>query len=216
MDLVSQELSHGMSDDALQRSSRTTVTPPIVLAVVRVQLASGRSGEGPSISVWPVDQPVRDRIAELQALEGVHRIAVLNSPNGLTLQQQLDGVGADLALVYSVRMHQVREDHFAPLSIVTLGASPTHTQTVEVLIDTALIDVRSGFQLGRSEVTGETWQLANTWTANEAGEQARERALKRAADAMLDEFLQSWPAMISRPAQERHVPIRLPGDPDQP
>ncbi len=104
---------------------------------------------------------------------------------------------ADMLLLYTVDTKFWSEDSAKPLSVVTLGFSPTVNVHMISTISGVLMDVRTGYVYGAIEATEKQTQLSSWWANEDTIDQSRLRVEQIAFDKMLDEFERLWIGVVA-------------------
>lgn len=193
----------GSISDALAK--RPLATFPAGVAVARVQAPGYKSataegwGTGTYSIVTTRDVEVPEQVARLAKLPGVAGIAPLNRlllpqrlNSDLELRQAAAALHADVLLIYTFDTTFTVDDQAAPLSVVTLGLSPTQVARVVCTASAALMDTRNGYLYGVAEGTDRQTQLASAWTSTAAVDAARRRAESTAFEKLMGELETTW------------------------
>ena len=104
---------------------------------------------------------------------------------------------ADMLLLYTVDTKFWSEDSAKPLSVVTLGFSPTVNVHMISTISGVLMDVRTGYVYGAIEATEKQTQLSSWWANADTIDQSRLRVEQIAFDKVLDEFEKLWIGVVA-------------------
>jgi hypothetical protein len=153
---------------------------------------------------------------EVEEQEQVDRITALPQVNGLTglnrllLPQQLDSdaelrtaaarLHADLLLIYTFDTVFSDHDKAVPLSVITLGLSPTRHINVSTTVSALLLDTRTGYIYTTYEATERESMLTTSWGSTDAADAARLRTERKAFAGLVDSFVSSWPQLLARHA----------------
>src|SRR5439155_26793843 len=89
-------------------------------------------------------------------------------------------------------------DALAPLSVMTLGLSPTRQIVVHVAASALLMDTRTGFIYAALEANEKRQALSNAWVSRESADHARRNAEKAAFKGLVSEFEKNWPQIVER------------------
>ncbi len=188
---------------------------PASIATVRVQAPTynnynlsrngGKYGDG-RYSVIMVKE-VEDQ-AEFDRFTSLPQVAGLVSVNRMLLPARLDGdreireaaarLQADLILVYTFDTAFFDRDAAKPLTVITLGLSPTRRITAVTTVSALLLDTRTGYIYSAYEETEREATVATSWGSGDAADEARRKAEKRAFGKLVDEFVTSWPKLLKR------------------
>ena len=203
---------------------RPAATFPATLAVVRAQgprysnhhlhVNGGPQGDGAYtlLTVREVDEDAQlARLGSLPRLAGVTGVNRLLVPAKLESDRELRAIAsrlqADLVLVYTFDTAFFDRDVAKPLSVVSLGLSPTRHVTAVTTVSALLIDTRSGYIHATFEATETARNLSTSWGSADAADAAR-RATERAAFArLITDFIAAWPRVgEARPAAASTTP----------
>jgi hypothetical protein len=110
---------------------------------------------------------------------------------------------ADILFLYTVDTKFWSEDAVAPLSVVTLGLSPSVTVNMVSTVSGVLMDVRTGYIYAMMDATEKQTQLSSWWTNGSAVDQSRQRTERAAFEKMLDEFEKVWIQMVVEKIQSK-------------
>lgn len=215
--------ARGISMDSLSKADldireRMTREPsaefPARIATVRVQDNGYRSyrvegyGHG-EYSVVTTREVEEDKDFErLQKLPMVAAVAPLNRmviPRELRSDRELRlaaaSLKADLLLAYSFdTAYRIDGRDIGPLGLITLGFLPVNEAVVTSTASAALFDVRTGYVYGLAESTAREKQSASAWTTEDAADDARIRAERKAFDNLLDELEKVWKEVVEQHA----------------
>src|SRR5882762_6710904 len=153
---------------------------PASIAVVRVQAPTytnyylqqrgGTYGSG-RYSVILAKEAAEDlqleRVAKLQQVAGLVTISRMLLPERLEGDREIRGAAsrlqADLVFLYTFDTSFFDTDVAKPLSVITLGLSPTRKITAITTVSGLLIDTRTGYVYAAYEVTERKATLASSW-----------------------------------------------------
>lgn len=187
---------------------------PANIAVARVQAPGYRSynttgyGSG-AYSVVTVrdlefEQDPLAKLADDPMIAGIAPLNRLVVPAQLhtdaELRRAAAQVQADLLLVYTFDTAFYNEEQARPLSVITLGLSPTTKVRVTSTASAVLMDTRNGFIYGLAEATAADDQVASAWTDEAAVDQTRRRVESAAFVELVDELQLLWQAVAARHA----------------
>ncbi|MEN6306204.1 MAG: hypothetical protein ABFD91_00485 [Anaerohalosphaeraceae bacterium] len=134
-----------------------------------------------------------------RSLAGVAQVGTLSSlllPSEIRTEKDLrlaaSRLQADILILYTVDTKFWSEDAAAPLSVITLGLSPSVTVNMVSTVSAVLIDVRTGYIYGMAEATDKQTQLSAWWTNESAVDQSRQRTERAAFEKMLTELEKLW------------------------
>lgn len=198
-------------------SAKPAARFPASLAVVRTQGARytnfylqhvgatpREGGNYTVISVREVEEQAQlDRIAALPRLTGVTGINRLLLPDTLKTDEELRAAAArlqaELLLIYTFDTSFFDQDAAKPLSVVTLGLSPTRSITAATTVSALLIDTRTGYVRGAFEVTERAKKLGTSWGTKDSADAARRETERAAFVKLVDEFVVAWPRLSAEP-----------------
>lgn len=191
---------------------KPTVNFPANIVLARVQGSGYRNysidsfGTG-RYSVVTVREIEREEdIARVGRLIGIRQVGAINRlllsenlSSDLELRQAAAKLQADLLLVYTFSTAFRDRDLFMPLSIITLGLSPTRDYKATATASAILMDVKSGFIYGALEETSAPHSgLSTSWGAADAMEDARKSAEREAFEKLLSSFEPFWKQLYER------------------
>jgi hypothetical protein len=182
---------------------------PTGLAAVRIQSTGYHSetaqtfGTGKFCVVTTRDVEKDEQIEQLMKLPMVTGIAPVNRlllPERLNsemdLRQAAAALHADILLVYTLDTAFQVQDKAAPLSVITLGLSPTQNASVICTASAVLLDTRNGYLYGVAEATDHSNQIASAWTSEAAVDAARRRTESGAFAKLVVELQKTWGAVV--------------------
>lgn len=147
------------------------------------------------------DQMHFDRIAALPNVSGVTGLNRMLIPARLEgdreIREAAARLHADLVWVYTFDTAFFDHDAAKPLSVITLGLSPTRKITAVTTASALLIDTRTGYLYAAHEVTEREATLATSWGSRDAADQARQHTERRAFAKLVDEFTTSWAKVLA-------------------
>ena len=183
---------------------------PAHIAVARVQEPGYRSyrcdsyGEGRYSVVTTRDVEKESDWNRLEKMPQVAGVAPLNRlvlPSHLESDKDLRlaaaGLKADLLLAYSFdTKFRIDEHDFGPLRAISLGMLPTKEAKVTVTASAGVFDVRTGYIYGLAEATAQEKQIASSWTTEDAVDQSRQRAERKAFELLMGEIEGTWGKIV--------------------
>jgi hypothetical protein len=209
--------------DIAAKMKREPQSPfPARIAVVRVQAPGYRSHSSESygdgrysvVTTRDIEQdPDWTRLEKLPKVAGVALLNKMIIPSNLQSDHELRlasaSLKADLLLVYSIdTSFRIDEHDVGPLRLISLGMLPTKEAKVTATCSAALFDVRTGYVYGLAEATAVEKQIASSWTSDDAVDQSRHKAERKAFEEMLTEFVKTWGKIVTQydvpPAQARN------------
>ncbi len=186
-------------------SAKPAATYPARIAVVRVQQNGYRSqtdkGHGSGrYSILTSSELESEKhlkqINQLPRVAGVVRIAPLLLPSKLESVEEIRSAAAqlrtDFIILYTLDTEVKRGDLFVPLSVVSLGLSPTQTHEIQSTASALLVDTRTGYLYGSIEEKSTKKGLATGWGQHYAIDQDRIDTEQEAFDEMVDSFEGLW------------------------
>jgi hypothetical protein len=152
---------------------------------------------------------------DFERIQAFPEVAQIGPINRLLLPQEIISdkalrisaakLKADMLFIYTVDTKYWSEDMARPLSVVTLGLSPSVNLHMISTLSGVLYDVRTGFIYGAVEATEKQKQLTSWWANSDSADQARLRVERIAFEKMLDEFEKLWIGVVAeRRASESH------------
>ena len=146
--------------------------------------------------------------AEFDRIHGLPQVAGLITLNRMLLPPQLNGdaeirgaasrLQADLVLLYTFDTRFFDHDAAKPLTVITLGLSPTRKITAVTTVSALLMDTRTGYIYSAYEDTERQQTLATSWGSKDAADAARRTTEQRAFAKFVDDFAHSWPNVLKR------------------
>jgi hypothetical protein len=188
---------------------------PASIAAVRVQAPAysneylrqngGQYGTGrySVITVREVEEQAQfDRIAALPQVSGLVTL------NRMLLPARLEGdrevrvaaarLQADLVFLYTFDTAFFDTDAAKPLTVITLGLSPTRKITAVTTVSALLLDTRTGYVYSAYEVTEREATMSTSWGSRDTADEARRKTERRAFGKLVDELVASWPKLLQR------------------
>lgn len=196
-------------------AAKATAPFPASIAVVRVQApaytnhrlqqAGGAYGSGrySVITTREVETESQiERIGRLPQVAGVTAINRMLLPQKLESDKELREAAArlqaDLLFVYTFDTAFFETDLAKPLTVVTLGLSPTRKVQVATTVSGLLIDTRTGYVYATYETTQKAQTLSTSWGSRDAADEARLQNERQAFEQMVGEFVGAWPKLLER------------------
>lgn len=196
-------------------AARPTNPFPASIAVVRVQAPAytnyyiqrngGSYGSG-RYSVILVKEENED--SQLERVTRLQQVAGLVSVNRLLLPERLDGdkeiraaasrLQADLVFVYTFDTSFLDTDMAKPLSVITLGLSPTRKISAVTTCSALLMDTRTGYIYSAYETTERDQTLSTSWGSGDTADTTRRKLEQQAFAKLIDELTASWPKLLER------------------
>lgn len=211
--LAETDLSQLTDADIQEILDRKPASPfPAIMAYVRLQSPGYRSysfqsyGRG-RYSVVPTRDIETDedfkKLANLPMISDVVPLSQVLIPQNLNSHKQLRisaaQLHADLLLVYTLdTVFRIKDHDIGPLGIISLGFFPNREARITTTASAVIFDVRTAYVYGLVEATEYEKQMASTWTAHEAVEDARKKAERKAFEKLLDEFTLTWKTIVEK------------------
>jgi len=188
---------------------------PASIAVVRVQAPAysnyylqqrgGSYGSG-RYSVILAKEANEDsqleRVTKLQQVSGLVTINRILLPERLESDREIRGAAsrlqADLVFLYTFDTSFFDTDTAKPLSVITLGLSPTRKISAVTTCSALLIDTRSGYIYSAYEVTERAETFSTSWGSRDSADEARRKNEQDAFKKLIDEFASTWPQVLER------------------
>ncbi|HNS54009.1 MAG TPA: hypothetical protein PKH25_04475 [Syntrophales bacterium] len=188
---------------------------PASVAVVRVQAPAysnynlqqqgGRYGSG-RYSVITTKEANEE--THFERMGTLPEIAGLVSINRLLLPERLESdreirtaasrLKADLVFLYTFDTAFFETDLAKPLTVITLGLSPTRKISAVTTASALLMDTRTGYIYSAYEVTEKVQTLATSWGSRDSADEARRQTEQEAFRKLIDEFIATWPTVLGR------------------
>lgn len=196
-------------------AAKPTSPFPASLAIVRVQAPSytnhylqqrgGSYGTG-RYSVVLTKEAGED--TQLERVNKLHEIAGLVTLNRILLPEKLEGdreirgaaarLQADLVFLYTFDTAFFDTDVAKPLSVITLGLSPTRKISAATTCSALLIDTRTGYIYSAYEVTERAETFSTSWGSRDTADEVRRKNEQDAFKKLVDEFVATWPNVMER------------------
>jgi hypothetical protein len=183
---------------------------PAGVATVRIQEPGYESrtaqsyGHGAFSVVTTRDVESDQSIERLKKLPHVRGIAPVNRlllPAQLNSAQELRHAAAqlqaDMILIYTFDTTFHDRDLAAPLSVVTLGLSPTQATKVVTTASAVLMDTRNGYVYGIAEASHKKSGLATAWNAESAIDGDRQSTEREAFDKLVGQIETMWAGVVT-------------------
>ncbi len=206
-----------MTSPAIQESfaAKPTAQFPVGIAAIRVQAPyyrsystdqSGGVFNGENYSVIVVKEAEDDtdikRLESLPGVGGIISISRLLLPPHLRSEQDLREAAArlkaEMVLLYTFDTTFHQNDAALPLSMVTLGLSPTRHVSVHVTASALVLDTRTGFVYAAFEASEKRSPYSTSWGSKETADRARRDAEQAAFKGLVGEFEKNWPRIVER------------------
>lgn len=188
---------------------------PASIAIVRIQAPTynnyylqqhgGRYGSGrySVIMVKEVDEQSQfERISRLPRVAGVVTINRMLLPERLESDQEIrvaaSHLQADLVFLYTFDTSFFDTDVSKPLTVITLGLSPTRKISAVTTASALLVDTRTGYIYSAYEVTEKAGTLATSWGSGDSADEKRRKTEQEAFKKLVDDFIVTWPKVLER------------------
>jgi hypothetical protein len=188
---------------------------PASIAVIRVQApaytnyylqqSGGSYGSG-RYSVILAKEAGED--SQLERVTKLPQIAGLVTINRMLLPEHLEGdreirgaasrLQADLVFLYNFDTSFFDTDVSKPLSVITLGLSPTRKISAVTTCSALLMDTRTGYIYSAYEVTERAETFSTSWGSRDTADAARRKNEQVAFKKLVDEFTSSWLRVLAR------------------
>ncbi len=146
-----------------------------------------------------------DRMAALPQISGLISINRMLLPQSLNSDRELREAAArlqaDLLLLYTFDTSFYDRDLSKPLTILTLGLSPTRKIHISTTASALLLDMRTGYVYSAYEASQSSDKLTTAWDSEDAADAGRRQNEREAFSKLVDEFVASWPKFLDRYAK---------------
>ena len=208
-DLARKSLSDPDVRETLERQPLAAF--PTGIAVARIQSQNYRSrtnsgtGEGRYSVVTTRDVEKEEQIVRLGKLPMVTGIAPMNRlllpptlNDDVPLRQAAAKLHADMLLIYTFDTAFYENDMASPVTLVTLGLSPTKTIRVVTTASAILVDTRNGYLYGLAESSATRSKITNAWMSKDALDDSRQKNEEEAFEKLVGEFEKTWAGVINQ------------------
>lgn len=182
---------------------------PAGIALVRIQAPGYSSptatgyGSGNYSVVLTRDVEPEDaisRLARLPQVRGVAPIGRLLLPAQLNSDRELrmaaSQLQCDMLLVYTLDTTFHDRDLASPISVITLGLSPTQATHVVTTASAVLLDTRNGYCYGVAEASAKRNGIATAWNTQSAIDGDRQKAETEAFTKLTGEIETMWKGIV--------------------
>lgn len=196
-------------------AAKPTSPFPASIAIIRVQAPGytnyyldqygGSYGSGRYSVVLAKEA---DEDSQLDRVTKLPQVAGLVGINRMLLPERLEGdqeirvaasrLQADLVFLYTFDTSFLDTDLARPLTVITLGLSPTRRISVVTTCSALLLDTRTGYIYSEYEVTEKGQTLATSWGSRDAADATRRRNEQQAFKKLVDDLVASWPKFLER------------------
>jgi hypothetical protein len=149
-----------------------------------------------------------DEQKQLERVHSLPQVAGLVTLNRLLLPERLESdreiraaaarLQADLVLLYTMDTAFFDTNLATPLSVITLGLSPTRQISAVSTASALLLDTRTGFIYSAYEATEKTRTLSTSWGSSDSADEARQKAERDAFRKLVDDLISTWPRVLER------------------
>lgn len=196
-------------------AAQPTAPFPAAIAFVRVQ--------GPTYSNYHLQQiggaygggrytvvttREADEEAQIERITQLPQVAGVTGVNRMLLPVKLESdreireaaarLHADLVLVYTFDTVFFESDLARPLTVISLGLSPTTKVYVTTTVSALLLDTRTGYVYTTYETTKKADTLSTAWGSRDAADDTRRKNERAAFVQMADEFTATWPKLLDK------------------
>ena len=188
---------------------------PASIAVVRVQAPAysnyylqQRGGSYGSGRYSVILAKEADEDSQLERVHKLQQVAGLVTINRMLLPERLEGdreirgaasrLQADLVFLYTFDTSFFDTDVAKPLSVITLGLSPTRKISAVTTCSALLIDTRSGYIYSAYEVTERAETVSTSWGSRDSADEVRRKNEQDAFKKLIDEFATTWTKVLER------------------
>jgi len=143
-----------------------------------------------------------DRLLALPQLSGIVSLNRMLLPSNLTgdleLREAAARLQADMVFIYTFDTAFFDSDASVPLSVITLGLSPTRKITAVTTVSALLMDTRTGYIYAAYEETERKAILSTSWGSRDNADDARRKTEQLAFEKLIDDLTESWPKFLER------------------
>lgn len=147
-----------------------------------------------------------ERISKLPQVAGITGLNRMLLPPKLESDREIREAAArmqaDLVFLYTFDTVFFESDLAKPLTVISLGLSPTTRVSVATTVSGLLLDTRTGYVYSTYETTKKGSTLATSWGSREAADETRQKNERAAFAQMVDEIASSWPKLLERLAKK--------------
>ena len=143
-----------------------------------------------------------ERLGKLPQVAGVVAINRILLPERLESDREIRSAAsrlqADLTFLYTFDTAFFDTDISKPLTVITLGLSPTRKISAATTCSALLIDTRTGHVYSAYEVTERGETLSTSWGSRDSADETRRRNEQEAFKKLIDEFVATWATLLAR------------------
>jgi len=147
-----------------------------------------------------------ERITKLPQVDGLVSISRMLLPERLDGDKEIrvaaSRLQADLVFLYTFDTSFFNTDVAKPLTVITLGLSPTRKISVVTTCSALLMDTRTGFIYSAYEATERKQTLSTSWGSRDTADATRRENEKEAFKKLVDDVATSWPKLLERYAHK--------------
>jgi hypothetical protein len=150
--------------------------------------------------------------SQLERIMKLPQVTGLVSINRMLLPERLEGdkeirlaasrLQADFVFLYTFDTSFLDTDMATPLTVITLGLSPTRKISVVTTCSALLMDTRTGYIYSGYEVTERTQTHSTSWGSGNTADAARRANETEAFRKLVDDVEASWPKFLERYAHK--------------
>jgi len=194
--------------DVVSAEPQPTAKFPVNLAIVRIQepgyltFTAESYGTGQFSVVTVRDVETEEDFEQILDQTDIAQIVTLNRlllPKHFGGYQDLrlaaDKLHADMILIYTIDTAFYDRNSSTPLTVITLGLSPTVQIKVVTTISGILMDTKTGYIYGALEVTDRKDKSSSALSTKDACDALRVQTERGAFDKFLGEFELTWRAV---------------------
>jgi hypothetical protein len=136
------------------------------------------------------------RLAKLPQVRGIAPVGRMLLPTRLNSDKELreaaSKLQADMLLIYTLDTSFHDREKAAPISVITLGLSPTKATNVVTTASAVLMDTRNGYIYGVAEASAKRSGTASAWTTESAIDADRQETEREAFRKLVGEVETMW------------------------
>jgi hypothetical protein len=146
--------------------------------------------------------------SQLERVRKLQEVAGLVTINRMLLPERLEGdheiraaasrLQADLVFLYTFDTSFFDTDMAKPLTVITLGLSPTRKISAVTTCSALLIDTRTGYIYSAYEVTERAETFSTSWGSRDSADEVRRKNEQDAFKKLIDEVVTTWPKVLER------------------
>ena len=150
--------------------------------------------------------------SELERITKLPQVTGLVSINRMLLPERLEGdreirvaasrLQADFVFLYTFDTSFLDTDVATPLSVITLGLSPTRKISVITTCSALLMDTRTGYIYSAYEVTERKQTHSTSWGSSDTADATRRANESEAFKKLVDDVEASWPNFLEHYAHK--------------